>query len=251
MALTPALRALQDRRLALRATVTAAVLREWDGLGSWNRAQVDEFLAAALPLIEGGMDTEAALVAAYLERQVGQDVVLRATEDYLTGSLRGVDAETVYTRPFVTLWGGLGNGQPFAQALETARHRLDAQVQTDLQLAHRQAFVDAGRSTGLTAYRRVLNGLKSCGLCASAATRVYRLARPPAPIHGRCDCSFTLVLPGEESVVKAHNREVLKRLKAEGVSGSRKDLLNTKVVTANHGELGQVLTPQGVAVSLN
>jgi hypothetical protein len=237
MALDPELRRIilahQTRTEALRARIVRFIERTWGSLRSWRDDDIDRFVAAVLPTVEGGQRLTANLTDAYLAaieaatfdtpvrpRGVNPDTVT-------TEALRGIPAAELWHRVGVTVWTALSRGVPLDQAVAQGERRaLDLAV-TGLQLAKThtsQAILS--NDPRVTGYRRVLEGRGSCGLCVAVSTRRYH-REDLMPIHPGCDCS---VAPIYEDADPGG------RLVAD---------LSQLVVTHEHGEIGPVLAVRG------
>ena len=230
----------------LRAAQAVALERAWRGLGQWtgDGPYVDRWLRVAVPVMLGTQRQVAAQTVAYSNATMGAGVSLDL-DAYTGDALRGVDHRGTYQRGFSTVRKALERGRPFDDAVGEGLARQQNIAATDAQMAKVRSADDSLREAGVRRYRRVLNGETNCGLCVAAASKFYNVG-DLAPIHGACDCSVVGVL--DESVEGEHltaaedqYADVLK----EAGSTSAKDLLDTKVETRQHGELGPVLTWDG------
>lgn len=243
---TPAVTAQQA---ATRATIVAYLNALWARLTSWRTPDALQFAAAVAPIVTGGQQRTATLTAAYLGQLIRAAGGTAPTVD-LSGitdaELRGVPATEVYQRPFRQIWTDLSQGKPLDQAVTSAGHRLNDLVVTDLQLAKThtaQRVLSA--AAGVTGYRRVLTGDRSCALCVLAATRTYKKA-DLLPIHPGCDCAVAPLFGGEQApdvTVDLHEavRATLGDRYANAAGRGYRDL----VVVHDHGELGPVLGVRG------
>lgn len=267
---------------ATRARVLAYLLGLFGRLGDYSHPE--NFVPTAVSAVDGGQRVTAALTAAYLSQLYGLlsgDTSAPATipiAGMTDQALRGVGADEVYRRPFVTLWTDLSTGKPLADALSNAARRLDTLVQTDLQLAttHTARNVLA-QQPKVVGYRRVLSGSgHHCGLCILASTQRYHIS-DLMPIHPNCACTVMPVIgthdPGRSinsavlttgdplgqtphgvniygpdsalelgDLVKPVHDAIRERFGHSSASGSGRIDYRHVMLTHEHGELGPVLT---------
>lgn len=253
----------QAQVAAIRARVLDYVTRTWTGLGSWRDSDIDRFVAAVVPVIEGSQAQVAALTDAYLA-QLEATVLGTAApplgvrpSTVTTEALRGVPASEVYRRPAVTTWTALANGEPLDRAVSAGLTRARDLAATGLQLAKTHTarrVLDGNRR--VVGYRRVLEGTRSCALCIVASTQRYTRGQL-LPIHGGCDCGVLPVYgdrdPGQvidpNTLEGVHDR-IAERFGAPD-RGARKidDVSRYRdvLVEHEHGELGPVLGVRGQA----
>lgn len=263
-----ALLARQTRvRAGLRARAVAAVQRRWQTLGSWDRANVEEFVSTVVPVVQAGqMQTAAAtdiFVAQLLSEMLEEPVAPLGFDRSEITDLRPAPPEEVYQRPFVEHWTALKNGEQFTEGLRIAADRLERLVEDDLSLAHRTALrrvlQDRQEAIGM---RRVIRpelseSGETCGLCIAAAANIYSL-RELAPIHTRCNCEFMPIMRMPDGTVKDPGgdfngqdldtlyRSVLPTTKSgRSKTLSRGQLAKIRFRVDQHGELGPVLTRVG------
>jgi hypothetical protein len=266
---TAVLNGYQATEAALRRRVLEFVQGQWTRLGSWDRVDVDRFVAAILPTIQGGMAQTAALTDAYLAnieavtfgRHV-RPIGVRAA-DMTTEAIRGVSATEVYSRAGSSVYAALSDGKTFGDAVKGGMLRALSMASTDLQLAktHTVRRVAQARDT-IVGTRRVIRGAKSCGLCIVAATQRYTRS-DLMPIHPACDCGCVPIWaeedPGQvidpDQLANVHAR-IAERFGAYS-SGARKipgvkdpatagplEYRNV-LVSHRHGEIGPVLGVRG------
>lgn len=244
----------RDALVRLRALAARRARQAWLDLGRWDRADVDRFTGAVVPMVGAVQARTTSLTDSYLSRMVGSRVVGLPPQ---VGALvrNGTDPADVYARPFVQLWSALGDGTPFDDALDASAARVDATAQTDVQLSVTHSTrewladppADAPRIVG---YSRTLTG-ESCALCAVASTQIYK-NEDLMPIHDRCDCGVAPIFDDRDAA-KAINRDRLRQLKASDQYTTDKAKLShlrvnadgeitpPKVAVHEHGELGPVL----------
>lgn len=211
----------QKRRLALahiegqrklRVAAETAVLTVWRSLPGYDRENVDEWLSRVLPVLDATKRRSVALTDTYLARAVGRRP-LRIDPVAVTGKIRaGAAPEEVYERPFITLWGHLGEGGLWQDAQAVALRRAMTTAATDVQLSMRQAVAEIGREDrDIYGFERVPNP-GSCELCMIASTQRYH-SFDLMPIHDNCGCG---VAPITEPTGQVINRDLYRELKADG-----------------------------------
>lgn len=240
----------------VRRRVLAYVEQAWGQLGSHRTADIERFVRAVVPIVEGGQVQLAALTDSYLavmEQQVLGAAVrpVGIAREAVTG-LRGVPPAEVYTRAGVTVWSALADGVPYDEAAARGLRRALSIAETDMQMAERKAAqtVMAGKP-GVVGYRRVLTGSESCAMCAIASTQRYRKDRL-MPIHPGCDCKVAPIYGREDpgQVLNADRLEQIQDLVVERFGGEDRTGRNAAdfrdlVVTHDHGEIGPVLARRG------
>lgn len=257
-----------DQTATIRRRVVDYITRVWRGLSAYRDTDIDRFVAAVVPVVEGGQLQVAHLTDAYLAAVetavLGQRVapVGVAADKVTTQALRGVAGADLFHRAGVTVWTALAEGAPFDQARDRGLNRAVMAARTNLQLARTHATRDVlGRKTGVVGYRRTLTGSRSCALCVVASTQRYRKDRL-MPIHPGCDCSVTPIWsdrdPGQ--VIDPETLEGIDEVLAERFGGDARRSTSTgeratkatgfddarkMLVTHEHGELGPVLGVRG------
>lgn len=257
MTVADALAAQTTARARLRERTSAVILANWDALGGYRDADVEIFLTRVLPMIQSGQLTTAQVTAQFIGRVISE-VTGAASEAAVLGSsevtsLRPVDDDVVYTRPFVTVRTALSQGAPLAVAVATARDRLERLVLDDLSLAHRRAsLISIGQRDEVESYRRVIRPEIAaggvCGLCITAASRVYKRG-DLLPIHSRCNCEVMPVIraPGgriTDPGARMNDLDIETVYRDAG-STLAADLKKTRYTIKEHGELGPMLTTAG------
>lgn len=232
------------------------LVRLFFGLGSWRDADADAFVADAIPLVAGTQQNLAALTAAYLadlaSETLGRPIAPPGVPDREAVDLRrGVDAETVYRRPFATVYNALAKGESLTTALERGRVRLGEIAEMDLQQTYAHAARSALRSLPAAArapfWRRELSGLESCALCVVASTQRYTQG-DLNPIHPGCDCLMMPIYGKDPGQVIAPDlleqvHDAVKELTGVADRNAREPDYRHLVVqmSREHGELGVLL----------
>lgn len=210
----------------LRAGTLRAAIDLWRQLRAYNAPDIVPFLAVLIPLLIGSQTTAIALVNAYLAREVGREPLPLDTSGIIR-DLRGpdVDLEEVYRRPFVTVWSALRDQTRWEQAVGEGLTRLTTLIETDLQLAMRDAVADVTeQDDAIVGYRRVPNP-DACPLCLIASTQRYHRG-DLLPIHQRCQCGVVPII-GASDPGRVIDPELLASLKA---SGETADLSYTQAI---------------------
>jgi hypothetical protein len=239
----------------VRARVGAYAKRLWNGSPSYRDADAERLIALLVPRVEAGQARIAQLTDAYIARvaasELGGGIVRGLVADVSTEALRGVSADEVYRRPFVTAYAELAQGATMTSAITLGGSRLASIVDTGMQLARTHSARQAGGRVGVKTWRRELTGRENCGLCAVASTRRYYRG-DLMPIHGHCDCipkpwfgdsseqaAEPTLLAQLRTVVQSALPADRAAAFAEG-AGSVGDFAGL-VSTHTHGELGPVL----------
>ncbi|WP_146067347.1 hypothetical protein [Arthrobacter sp. SX1312] len=199
---------------AVRARVLAYAERQWGGLGSYRDADYEMLVAQLVPRVEAGQQRIADLTDAYIrqvsELELKQAVRTGSAIAASTAALRGVDAATVYQRPFNTVYTKLGEGKSLTAAAAAGGARLTDIVGTGLQLSKTHAARDTMSRSRFTAHRRVLTGRENCALCVIASTQRYNRG-DLMPIHPGDDCDVKPYFGEDKQVI---DRDLLEQTQA-------------------------------------
>lgn len=173
----------------LREIVIRAVGNAWKGLGSYDAPDVGRFLAVVIPIIFAAQRRAVSLSDAYVARVLGRGP-LGVDPEPLIEALRGdTTPQTVYRRPFVTVWSDLGEGRPYGDAVRAGLARAEAAAAMDVQLAHfagLQAVQDA--DPVVRGWRRRADP-GACAFCVMIdGAKVHRA--DASPLHNRCGCGL-------------------------------------------------------------
>ena len=166
-------------------------------------------------------------------------VALRPSETY-----RDYSAKEPGYRP--KAWEGLEGDMRKAvdRWLELSKRRLAELTETDSGLVLRKVTLDRYRGSGVTRYRRIihpeLSRTGTCGLCVAAAGRVYSV-KELMPLHARCNCTTLPIKAGNDPGLKLTDDDLV-RLYAEAGGTKRGQLMGTRVLTVDNGEIGPVLS---------
>lgn len=214
----------------LQRLIATIVATAWDSLPHYNRAQVDQFLSAVIPMAAAANQQSVLLTEGYLAQALGQTPVGLDAQQIIAGIRNGATPQEVYTRPFVTVWSALGRGVPWAQAVQAGRERAMSAAATDVQLSFTHTLVAAGSDggySGITGYERVPDAT-ACDYCNAAAGQVYHTGNL-MPLHNYCGCGVEPITDGSGRAPGG----ILSRFSGPG---------GLQVAVHDHGELGPVLT---------
>lgn len=229
-------------------------------------------VAAAYALVVDWMDprqtvraaTEAAAAAAAgrtASAEVGAQLVAmitavlggpRAASSALgLGYPRQADPFDVYSRPIHVYRDSIARGLSSSEAQAAAFRRAAMLAETDNLLARRNGGIAQMEHQGARTYRRVirpeLSKTGTCGLCITAASRIYRTS-DLMPIHTRCKCDVVPIVGGDDAGER-FNIEDMRRLYA-GMDATRKeDLIRFRYAVDENGELGPLLVPRKPATA--
>jgi hypothetical protein len=258
--------AANTRLQEIAATAAAAA---WLGLGSYDEEDVPRFLARVVPVILAAQRQSVALTVAFLASAIGRRpapvqveqlvgaAIRTATPEVIAASQRGglalapdatgVPPQIVYRRPFVGVWNALGEGTPWADAVDAGRERVAGTAAFDVQNAMRHTLRAVGEADDLIlGYRRVPDS-DACPLCVLAAGRRYRTG-VLMEIHTRCKCGIEVVTAAnrgdffgkaENDLAITPGDEVIRIVK-HGATPNEPGL-----AVVRHGELGALLVADG------
>jgi hypothetical protein len=220
-----------ERRLRLLAS--RLVGGAWRELPGYDRQNVDQWLAAVLPIVEAAKRQSAALTEGYIARALDRPAA-GVDVDALIASLRGgVPAAEVYERPFVNVWTALKKGEQYTQAVESGLARATSTAEMDVQLTMRStAAAVQVADPSIFGYRRVADA-GACSFC-SEVDGAYVKSANAMPLHNRCGC-------GIEPQTEPHRGAVLLPDGTQ-IREYAYGPLNDNVAVHLHGELGPVLT---------
>lgn len=176
----------------LREIVVRAVSNAWTALGSYDAPDVPVFLTAVVPLILAAQRQSVSLSDAYVAGVLGRPP-LGIDPLPVIARLRGpVSPQVVYRRPFVTVWSGLSEGKPYADAVSAGEARLTASAALDVQLAHfggLQAVQD--QDPRVRGWRRVADP-GACEWCRMINGAKVKRA-DASPLHPACGCTLSIL----------------------------------------------------------
>lgn len=213
----------------LRRIATTAVGTIWTGLPAHNRENLDEWLSTVVPVVHAAQRQSAAITNAFLAQAVGRQP-LPVDLAAMTGAAvrNGTPPETVYERPFITVWSALKDGRELPDALKQGLDRATSAAEMDVQLAMRETLRQVGDADRLIlGYQRVPDP-GACEFCRVAATQRYRTS-DLFPLHNRCGCGVDVIRGTQRPDFSGrYDRDIVTD---DGVHAAVRD----------HGELGPVL----------
>jgi hypothetical protein len=222
--LDPAVAAQIAAKERLQQLAAGAAVAAWDALPHYDRANIDQFLSTALPVLAGANLQSVALTQAYLAHVLDRQPVAVDAHQVVAGIRNGATPEEVYRRPFVTVWSALSHEKPYADAVATGRARVATAAATDVQLAFRNTLQAVGAADHrIMGYERVANA-KACEFCQRVNGAQF-LKQDPMPLHPHCACGVRVV----EYTRGRGKGSLLERPLPDGVA------------VHEHGELGPVL----------
>lgn len=176
--------ALTRRFHVLMGTVTArtmaAVAAGWDGLGSYDEADVARFERRVAPATTAGKTAAVRLATGFYSTVAG----VRPAALTLTAVAVVFEART----PFLAHWHALKEGRQWPEAQLAGRARAEAMAS--------KLVVSSSRRTGDLAlpghqrWRRSTGG-DACDWCLEAAGKVYSSAEAADFGHDKCGCVAT------------------------------------------------------------
>ena len=133
--------------------------------------------------------------------------------------------------PFFKMWGALGAGAEFADALADARSSIERTAQTDLSIAQAATMSRlAARVPAVQGYRRVLAG-DGCEFCVEASEETYG-SDDLMPLHAGCQCSVAPIVDDEDP------GETLNHEETEGAAWVPEDEEKDRQIADLRRELG-------------
>lgn len=162
----------------------------------------------------------------------------------MPAQVREVSPQTEWERPAEQFRYAKSQGASDDEAQNAARTRAETLALDDTQLAQSKATVLLLQEyPKVTGYRRVIHPELSkggtCGLCAVAADRVYKVDRL-MPVHARCNCGV-LPITAEWDPGSPLNEGDLRKL-YDAAGSTNADLLKrTRFKVEEHSELGPQL----------
>ncbi|WP_139244200.1 hypothetical protein [Arthrobacter alpinus] len=237
------------QQLSLRAA--AAVESLVKGFDGWyDHDAITAMTNQIVTVVEAAQRQTANVTEAYLQR---------VASEVFVGSVRPsgpIDPATL--RQGVTHAGAYGRladqyrfqasiGAAPALIKQAVLSRATSMAKTDLDLAFRAQSKNFMVKNRVDGYRRIIRPERAvsgtCGMCIAASDRMY-FRGDLLPIHGGCGCGVLPIKNGKDPGV-AVNREDLDRLYDDAGSTAAKDLINTRYVINEHGEIGPVLGREG------
>lgn len=180
-----------ERRI--RTEVIARLTAAWHQLPAYNRENLPQWLAAALPIVAAGQRSSASLTNAYIARSIGRaPTPIDISQVTGAGVRNGTPPATVYERPFIRVWTALAAGKLYADAVNEGLQRAQSNAAMDVQLSmtHTVAAVASSDPT-ILGYKRVPDP-GACDLCTIASEQLYH-DDSLMPIHNNCGCGVEII----------------------------------------------------------
>ena len=220
----------------LRRTVSAIIAGIWARLGHYDQADVDPWLADALPVVAGAQSQSIALTSAFIAMSLKVPAFGVADPAKLAGAAvrGGTPPADVYTRPFITVWTALKNGQPWQDAVAQGQARAESAASMDVALSSRATFAEAQDTVttdggdNIIGYQRVADG-GACDFCAEI-NGAFCYNADASPLHNHCGCGLEPIMskfPSDATILPDHPSET------------------DAYAIHDHGELGAVIGAPG------
>lgn len=240
---------VERQKLSNRATkAVRSIVKGFDGW--YDHDAITDMTERVVSVVEAAQRQTASVTEAYLQRVASEVFIgdVRPSGLIEPSTLRtGVTHAGAYGRLADQYRFQASQGATLSAAQRAVVTRAASMAGTDLDLAFRaqsRSFMVKNRVDG---YRRIIRPERAksgtCGMCIAASDRLYSRS-DLLPIHGGCGCGVLPVKNGHDPG-KAVNREDLDRLYDEAGSTSASDLLSTRYVVNEHGEIGPVLGRAG------
>lgn len=158
------------------------ILSAWEQLGSWERADVERFVASIAP------DIAAAKAASVRLANALYSLVL----DVPPARLSAEKIATTYNADaaFQSFWHALSEGRDFGSALDAGGSTAQAQVANFVTSTARQTGGTVAKQSGrqLNGWARVPSAT-ACEWCQLVSLQTYHSAESADFGHDRCDCT--------------------------------------------------------------
>jgi hypothetical protein len=169
-------------------------------------------------------------------------VALKPVEQYRHMAMQSPDVKPLtFPKPTEADWKLVNSW------LDSAQNRLETVTDADAVRAGEDGMRSTYKRAGVTYYRRVihpeLSKTGTCGLCAVAATQVYKISSPK-PMHDRCHCTVMPILGDHDPGAYLNNLDLNKLYRKAGGTDAE-GLYKLRVQVTQHGELGPVLNEHG------
>lgn len=162
------------------ARSAAGLLPVWDGLGSWNSADIARFAELVAPIVAP------ARAAAITQSSAFYASVLEIRPPALPST---IGPEFVPERPFTAVWHALSQGRPWEEAVAAGRSASEAHLaRTIISTSRLTGDIVAEKSPKKVRWRRVTDG-HACTFCVTAASKTYHTSQTADFGHDRCSCA--------------------------------------------------------------
>ena len=216
---------------------------------SLTDATTNFLVSMFVPAVEAAQLQVASLTSVFLAARTGSEPLPVSPS---VTSRRGVPPDVVYSRPVIAARTAISQGKPFGAAMDAGFRRLESLAATDVQLAKTFQADRSLQDAGVTFYRRVPQGPRTCALCLIASTRRYRTGNL-LDIHPGCNCTVDVLDSdfGEaddfvinEDLLEATHAKVEEFTGLQDRGGRAVDYRKL-LIEHEHGELGPVIAWRG------
>lgn len=237
------------QQLSLRAA--AAVESLVKGFDGWyDHDAITAMATQIVTVVEAAQRQTASVTEAYLQRVASEVFIgsVRPSGAIDPATLRqGISHAGAYGRLADQYRFQASKDVSLAVIKRGVLDRAASMAQTDLDLAFRAQSRNFMVKNRMDGYRRIIRPERAktgtCGLCIAASDRMYYRG-DLMPIHGGCGCGI-LPVKGSKDPGVAVNREDLERLYDDAGSTAANELVATRYVINEHGEIGPVLGRAG------
>ena len=189
---SPLAEAHREAQLRIRTGTARAVGQVWRELGSYNRSDINRYVLAVTPIIEGGKRKAIQTTAAFVGRSINKPAP-QVNVDRVSKFVRnGTPIAAVQHRPFVATWTALKEGKPWDTAVGEGLTSATSAAFTDVALAARDALPEIASQEGtIDGYQRVPSG-DACDFCVLASVQRYT-TNQLMPLHNNCGCGVEIL----------------------------------------------------------
>jgi len=224
-------------------------------LALWSRPiyndppTVASYAARSATLVEAALTAVSKSQSAYLSLVLGaMGLPARQPRSATVYPRSGTTVLDVYRRPEQQVRWELSQGRSSEAAVNAAIRRVTALASDDLSAAMRdQTKATLSAQKKVVGYRRMihpeLSKTGSCGLCVVASTNFYTV-KDLMPLHTLCKCGVMPITKDLDPGLKLNADDLQKFYDAAG-STAAEDLVRTRVVVHENGELGPILRRDG------
>lgn len=182
----------REAQLRIRTGTARAVGQAWKDLGSYDRSDVNRYILAVTPIIEGGKRKAINTTAAFVGRSVNKPAPQIDVEKVGKFVRNGTPIVAVQKRPFIATWTALKDGKPWDAAVGEGLTTAVSAAFTDVMLASRDALPQlAAQEPSIDGYQRVPSGA-ACDFCVLASTQRYTTSEL-MPLHNNCGCGVEIL----------------------------------------------------------
>jgi len=196
---SPLAEAHREAQLRIRTGTARAVGQIWKDLGAYNRSDINRYVLAVTPVIQGGKRKAINTAAAFVGRSVKKPPPQIDADDIAKRVRNGTPIAAVQHRPFVATWTALKDGKPWDIAVEEGLTTAVSAAFTDVSLAVRDAMPELMKQeTAIDGYQRVPSG-DACDFCVLASTQRYTTGEL-MPLHNNCGCGVEILTDAPYSI---------------------------------------------------